>query len=99
MELLTRMLWMGKQFRGLLLNNMKLHIIFGQRKCRYEGEYAPEALDIADEYTMDVNPEWLYSKLEERNKDDSFQFVKIVILDVPDAKLNKALAEPEIKLD
>lgn len=68
---------------------MKLHIIFGQRKCRYEGEYAPEALDIADEYTMDENPAWLEERLAEHRKDDSFQSVEVLVVRVPD----KAIAD------
>jgi hypothetical protein len=35
---------------------MKLHILFGQRKQRYEGEYAPEVLTCWDEYAVEENP-------------------------------------------
>lgn len=38
---------------------MKLYILFGQRKCTYDGQYAPEALAIADEWTMDENPDYI----------------------------------------
>ena len=51
---------------------MKLHIIFGQRKCLYIGEHAAEALEIADEYTMDENPAWLAEKLAKHQKDKTF---------------------------
>lgn len=36
---------------------MKLHILFGQRKERYEGEHAPEALVCWDEYSVEENGE------------------------------------------
>jgi len=75
---------------------MKLHIIFGQRKCRYTGEYAPEALDIADEYTMEENPDWLYNKMEDHRKGGSFESVRIIIVKVGDDKIDKAFATPEI---
>jgi hypothetical protein len=42
---------------------MRLYVIFGQRKERYEGELAPEALDVMDEYCNDDNPSWLPDKL------------------------------------
>jgi len=35
---------------------MKLHILFMQRAEKYEGEYAPEALIVWDEYGVDENP-------------------------------------------
>jgi hypothetical protein len=70
---------------------MKLHIIFGQRKCNYPGEYAPEALDIADEYTMDVNPEFLEIKLLEHRKDESFQSVQVLIVKVADQAIDNLL--------
>lgn len=36
---------------------MDLFILFIQRKESYEGEYAPEALVVWDEFAMDENPE------------------------------------------
>ena len=61
----------------------ELHIIFGQRKESYPGEHAPEALDIADECTMDENPEWLLERQGYHQKDPSFESVKIVKIVVP----------------
>lgn len=78
---------------------MKLHIIFGQRKCRYEGEYAPEALDIADEYTMDENPDWLAERLVKHRKDDSFQSVEVLIVRVPDKAIDDLLAPKSPEVD
>ncbi len=77
---------------------MKLHIIFGQRKCRYAGEYAPEALDIADEYTMEENPDWLSGKLKEHRDSGDFASVEVLIVRVPDKAVDDALAPraPEV---
>lgn len=61
---------------------MKLYVIFAQRKERYEGEYGVEALDVADEYTMDENSDWLYGKLEERKKDPDLVAVEIIEIDL-----------------
>jgi hypothetical protein len=36
---------------------MDIHILFIQRKESYEGEYAPEALVVWDEFAMEENPE------------------------------------------
>ncbi len=77
---------------------MKLHIIFGQRKCSYEGEHAPEALDIADEYTMGCNSQWLESRLKMHREDTSFQSVEILIVRVPDKAIDDLLCPraPEV---
>lgn len=78
---------------------MKLHVIFGQRKCRYDGEYAPEALDVADEYTMDENPAWLEGRLKEHRKNDSFQSVDVLIVRVPRKAIDDALQPKTHEVD
>jgi hypothetical protein len=57
---------------------MILFVIFGQRKETYPGQYAPEALEVMDEYGMEDNPEWLEGKLDEHKKDTSFVNVEII---------------------
>lgn len=42
---------------------VNLHVYFIQRKESYPGQYAPEAMAIADEYTMDENPEYLEEQI------------------------------------
>ena len=51
---------------------MNLHIIFAQRACRYEGEHAPEALAIADEYSNDENPAWIEGELAKAKANSEF---------------------------
>ena len=68
---------------------MLLYVIFGQRRCRYEGEYAPEALEIVDEYTMEENPEWIETKKKEHAEDKSFSNVEIVTIDLGKGSLDK----------
>ena len=63
---------------------MKLYIVFAQRKCRYEGEYAPEALHIADEYSHDENPAWIEKKLAEAEADDEFVSAAIIRIELGD---------------
>ena len=54
---------------------MKLFILFGQRKQRYDGEYAPEALLCWDEFSVDANPEGFAAEIagtkEKYNEDFS----------------------------
>ena len=59
---------------------MKLHTLIGQRKCSYPGEYAPEALAVADENTMEVNPEWMDS--EKKKYADSGEFSALVVISI-----------------
>lgn len=78
---------------------MDLYVIFAQRKCDYEGQYALEALAVADEYTMDENPDYILEKLQEYKKSDEFEEVKIVIVQIPDAKLYSLFRTPSIDGD
>lgn len=71
---------------------MKLHIIIGQRKCQYVGQYAPEALDIADENTMSDNPEWLESQLDGHRKTDEFSSLAVMVVQVRNADVDRLLA-------
>jgi hypothetical protein len=70
---------------------MKLHVIFGQRKCTYPGEYAPEALDIMDEYGMDENPKWFEERMAEHVNNADFSAVAEVVIDVPDYEIDRRL--------
>lgn len=62
---------------------MKIFIIFGQRKERYAGEYAPEALDVIDEYGNDENAgEWLVRKVAEHRATQEFESVEAITIEV-----------------
>lgn len=52
-----------------------IYTIYGQRKCRYEGEYAPELLDACDEATMEENPEWYEERLKHHRESGEFEDV------------------------
>lgn len=63
---------------------MDLHVLFMQRKERYEGQYGPEALVCWDEYCIDENPEGFEAAVAQQkrlSKDDAagFAMVKITI--------------------
>lgn len=64
---------------------MKLHIIFGQRECRYEGQYAPEALGIVDEHCHDENPGYLTAALSKARDNKDFIAVEVVDIELNDA--------------
>ncbi len=79
---------------------MKLHIIFGQRVCSYEGEHAPEVLDCWDEYSFEANPEGFdqaVRKAQNRTAGPSPEFSSVAVIDVTidgdavDRRLNQNL--------
>ena len=70
---------------------LELHVIFGQSKESYPGEHAPEALDVADEFTMEENPEWLEGRLQEHQKNTSLEAVAVVRVTVPLRPILQAL--------
>jgi hypothetical protein len=74
---------------------MKFHILIAQRKCRYQGEYAPEALEVIDEYAMDENPEWYNSQFQKHIDSGDFCVLKTMTISVPDAEIDNILDPPE----
>jgi len=70
---------------------MILKVLFGQRIESYEGEYAPEALAIADEYTDDDNPDYLLNELKKCQEDESFENLIMIEIEVDDEKIDSFL--------
>lgn len=80
---------------------MKLFILFGQRKQRYEGEYAPEALTVWDEYAVDENPGGFEEDIEATKKkhggDKEFSSFKVIAVNVNGDKIAALLNDtPEV---
>jgi len=57
---------------------MNVYILFGQRKCAYPGQLAPEALEVMDEFAYDENGDWLRDKLKEAEKTNEFEALRIL---------------------
>jgi hypothetical protein len=70
---------------------MKVYILFGQRKCSYDGEFAPEALDIINEFGMDENPEYLENKKEEYILSKEFVALSIIPIEISDRDIDARL--------
>ncbi len=72
---------------------MKLHILFGQRKCRYEGEHAPEALLCWDEYSVDENPAGYEEELEETREEHLSEMtsMRVIVVKVDGDQIAKLL--------
>lgn len=70
---------------------MKFHIIIAQRECSYAGQYAPEALEVADGLTMDDYPDWFSGKIDYYKNSKEFSSVKEIVLEVNDSEIEKIL--------
>ncbi len=70
---------------------MKLYVLMAQRKERYPGEYAPEALDVIDEWADDDNPDYMARKLEEAKESRVYENVVVVTLKVNGAQIMEML--------
>jgi len=55
---------------------MIVYILWGQRICSYEGEYVPEALEVADEFVEDTNGEWMQIQYEKYKETNEFVILK-----------------------
>lgn len=66
---------------------MILKVIFVQRKCRYDGEFAPEAMECMTEYAYEDNPEWIENKLTLYKKNDEFTSAEIIDINIDENKV------------
>jgi hypothetical protein len=64
---------------------MKLRVLFGQRTCSYDGEYAPESLEVACDSVMDSNPDWIWDKKDEHINTGEFETVELIEIEINDA--------------
>lgn len=79
---------------------MDLHILFGQRRQNYEGEYAPEVLVCWDEFTIDENPEGFWEAVDEAKQEmaDEMSAMCVVVVQVDQDKIARLLnATPALK--
>lgn len=71
-----------------------IYLLIGQRQVSYPGQYAPEALAVADEYTQDDNPDYLLSEFKKYESSKEFTSLKVIKVDVK-ADFYKLLHPPE----
>jgi hypothetical protein len=69
---------------------MILRVLFIQRQDSYPGQHAPEAVEIADEYTDDDSPEFLQKKLKEQTGSD-IENAQIIDIEVDQARIMSIL--------
>ncbi len=77
---------------------IKLNILFGQRLCRYDGEYAPEALLVHDEFGTDENPEYLAENREKLAKTGEFSSLAIITVEVPFGEITRRLSPRSVPI-
>jgi hypothetical protein len=68
---------------------MEIRCLFAQRKCSYDGQYAPELLAAIDEYGDTENPDYLNEAQEKADDDNDLLFSKRITVSVPDAKFDE----------
>ena len=73
---------------------MLIFVLFGQRKCSYEGQYAPEALSCIDEIGYGDNPDYLTSEQERYELTGEFASLKIITLTLDGTAVKNALCPP-----
>ena len=65
------------------MNVYSVYILFGQRTCGYDGEFAPEVIASADEFCHEDNPDYLNAAKVEADKTKEFDRTIIVKVDLP----------------
>jgi hypothetical protein len=70
---------------------MKLFVLYGQRKERYPGEYAPEALTVIDEAGESDNPQYMQDEKSKAIATGEFESVVVVTLELNGGKIMEML--------
>lgn len=71
---------------------MKVYVLFGQRHCSYDGQYAPEALAVVDEWTEEDNPSYMRDELAKYREDASFANLRVIALEISQDRLSELLS-------
>lgn len=67
------------------------HVLVAQRLCRYDGEYLPEALAVADQITMDENPSYMATEVKDAQNSLDFAALRVLKVQIPLAAVDQAL--------
>lgn len=70
---------------------MKLYVLIGQRKQRYEGECGIEALACMSEYDQESNEHYLPEQTAEYEASRDFEALRVVTLEVSEKALRSVL--------
>ena len=74
---------------------MKLYVLFLMRK----GEDELEAMAVADEYTMELNPVYMYEQEEQVKRGSDYLHHEVVEVTVPSDPIYKAFEKNMVKVD
>lgn len=77
---------------------MKILMLWGQRLCRYEGEYAPELLEAVSEYADQDNPAILNDALKMYGSSGEFLVVRIIEGSIGDGILEEMLGPAKVDI-
>lgn len=68
-----------------------IHVLLGQRKERYKGEYGLEALTCMTEHDQENNPDYLPEQLEKYEATHEFDALAVVRLQVDEDAIRRVL--------
>lgn len=76
---------------------MKIKMLFAQRKCSYNGEFAPELLLAVDEFCHDENPDYFSEEGEKqiRAMGDACESHGVIEVDIAGVDIAKVL-KPQV---
>lgn len=74
---------------------MIFHILVGQRKCSYPGQYAPEALEVVDDDNLSDNSEWWGERNRDYESSGEFDSLKVIKVFVHQDYIDEILFPPD----
>ena len=77
---------------------MKLIAVFGQRKCQYPGQYAPELIAAATESEYADYPDYIDGNIREADKSGQFTAISSFEIEGDTATIEKRLNEMPVAM-
>lgn len=78
---------------------VELRIVFVQPWCSYPGEYAPTAMHVADQFTLDANPKFVEEAVRREQSNSGNVAVSVVRVDIPMSVVQKSLNPPPVRVE
>lgn len=77
---------------------MKITMVWGQRNCKYPGQYAPELLEAMSEYANEDNPNVINDAYKKYSLCGDFSHVAVVRANIKSEVIEDILSTMKIEL-
>ena len=78
---------------------MRIYTLWGQRKERYQGQYAPELIAAIDEWGMEENSSYLTDEESKASNSGEFDIIRRILININQKEFDEQLYGKVLKGD